>query len=190
MPYFGVGMKTDPFQSCGHCWVFQICWHIECSTFTASSFRIWNSSVGIPSPPPALFIVMLPKAHLNSLSRMSGSRWVIIPSWLYGSLRYFLHNNFVCSCLLFLISSAFVGPYCFYPYCAHLCMKCSLGISNFLEEMSSPSHSLVFLYFFASITEKGCLISPCYIWNSSFRWVSLSLSHLSLVSLLFLKRKI
>ena len=27
-------------QSCGHCGVFQICWHIECSTFTASSFRI------------------------------------------------------------------------------------------------------------------------------------------------------
>ena len=27
-----------------------ICWHIECSTFTASSFRIWNSSTGIPSP--------------------------------------------------------------------------------------------------------------------------------------------
>ena len=36
-------MKTGLFQSCGHCWVFQICWHIECSTFTASSFRIWNS---------------------------------------------------------------------------------------------------------------------------------------------------
>ena len=46
-------MKTDLFQSCGHCWVFQICWHIECSTFTASSFRIWNSSAGIPSPPLA-----------------------------------------------------------------------------------------------------------------------------------------
>ena len=30
--------KTDLFQSCGHCWVFQICWHIECSTFTASNF--------------------------------------------------------------------------------------------------------------------------------------------------------
>ena len=27
-----------PFQSCGHCWVFQICWHIECSTFTALSW--------------------------------------------------------------------------------------------------------------------------------------------------------
>ena len=24
---------------------FQICWHIECSTFTAASFRIWNSSL-------------------------------------------------------------------------------------------------------------------------------------------------
>ena len=36
-------MKTDRFQSCGHCWVFQTCWHIECSTFSASSFRTWNS---------------------------------------------------------------------------------------------------------------------------------------------------
>ena len=43
--FFGIGMKTDLFQSCGHCWVFQICWHIEWSTFTASSFRIWNSLV-------------------------------------------------------------------------------------------------------------------------------------------------
>ena len=38
---------------------FQICWHIECNTCTASSFRIWNSSTGIPSPPLALFVVML-----------------------------------------------------------------------------------------------------------------------------------
>ena len=42
---------------------------IECSTFTASSFRIWNSSTGIPSPPLALVIVMLPKAHFTSLPR-------------------------------------------------------------------------------------------------------------------------
>ena len=61
LPLFEIGMKTDLFQSCDHCWVFQICWHIECSTFTASSFRIWNSSAGIPLPPLALFIVMLPK---------------------------------------------------------------------------------------------------------------------------------
>ena len=48
--------------------VFQICWHIECSIFTASSSRIWNSSTGIPSPSLALFIVMLPNAHLTSHS--------------------------------------------------------------------------------------------------------------------------
>ena len=39
-------------------------------------------------------------------------------------------------------------------------MKCSLGISNFLEEISSISHSVVFLYFFALIAEEGFLISP------------------------------
>ena len=66
LPFFGTGMKIDLLQSCGHCRVFQICWHTECSTFTASSFRIWNSSTGISSPPLALFIVMLPKAHLTS----------------------------------------------------------------------------------------------------------------------------
>src|SRR5574342_46341 len=46
-------------------------------------------------------------------------------------------------------------------YCAHLCMKCSLGISNFLEESSSLSHS-IFLYFFALIGEEGFLISLFY----------------------------
>ena len=84
-------MKTELFQYCGHCWVFQICWHIECSTFTASSFRIWNSSTGIPSPPLALFLVMLSKAHLTSHSRMSGSKWVLTPSWL--RMRHLPRNN-------------------------------------------------------------------------------------------------
>ena len=77
------------FQSCGHWWVFQICWCIECSTFTASSFRIWKNSTGIQSIPLALFIVMFPKAHLTSHSRISGSTLVITPSWLSGSWRYF-----------------------------------------------------------------------------------------------------
>ena len=34
---------------------------------------------------------MLSKAHLTSHSRMSGSRWVITPSWLSGSWRTFLY---------------------------------------------------------------------------------------------------
>ena len=41
-------------------------------------------------------------------------------------------------------------------------MKSSLSVFNFLEEISSLSHSIVFLYFFALITEEGFLISPCY----------------------------
>ena len=95
LPFFGIGMNTDLFQSCSHCWVSQIWWHIECSTFTTSSFRIWNSSTGIPSPALALFVVMLPKAHLTSHSRMCGCRWVITPSWLSGSLKSFLYRSSV-----------------------------------------------------------------------------------------------
>ena len=102
--FLWVGIKTDLFQSCDHCWVFQICWHIECSIFTASSFRIGNSSTGIPSPPLALFIVMLPKAHLTSHSRMSGSRWVTTPLWLSGLWRSVLYSSSVYSRHLFLIS--------------------------------------------------------------------------------------
>ena len=41
-------------------------------------------------------------------------------------------------------------------------MKYSRGISNCLGEISSLSHSIVFLYFFALITEEAFLISPCY----------------------------
>ena len=78
--FFGIALlldwnETHIFQSCGHCWVFQIWWHIECSTVTASSFRILTISAGIPSYPLALFRVVLPNVHLTSQSRMSGSRW-------------------------------------------------------------------------------------------------------------------
>ena len=114
--FFGIaflwdGMKAHFFQSCGHCWVFQIYWHIVCSTFRASSFRIWNSSPGFPSPLLTLFIVMLPKAHLTLHSRISGSShsrvvWLITPSWLSGTWRSVLYSSPVYSCHLFLISSA------------------------------------------------------------------------------------
>ena len=35
------------------------------------------------------------------------------------------------------------------------------------------------------IAEEGFLISPCYIWNSAFRWLYLSFSPLPYASLLF-----
>ena len=46
----------------------------------------------------------------------------------------------VYPCHLFLITSVSV------LYCAHLCMKCSFVVSNFLEELSSLSHSVDFIY--------------------------------------------
>ena len=109
-------MKTDLFQSCGHCWVFQICWHIECSTFTASSFRTWNSSTGIPSPTVALFAVILPEARLTSHFRMSGSQWVITTFWLSESWRSFLYSSSLYSCHLFFISYVSVRSIAFLSF--------------------------------------------------------------------------
>ena len=56
-----------------------------------------------------------------------------------------------------------IGPYHFCPLSSpSLHEMFSLGISNFLEEISSLSHYVVFLYFFALIAEEDFLISPCY----------------------------
>ena len=49
---------------------------------------------------------MLSKVHLTSHSRMSGSRWVITPSWLSGSWISFLYSSSVYSCHLFLTSAS------------------------------------------------------------------------------------
>ena len=163
-------MKTDLFQSCGHCWVFQICWHMECSTFTASSFRIWDSSTGIPSPPLALFVVMLSKAHLTLHSRMSGSRWLITPLWLSGSWGSFLYSSSVYSCHLFLKSSYSVR---------------SIPFLSFIEPIFAwnvPLVSLIFLkrslvfpiLLFSSISlhwslRKAFLFLLAILWNSAFR---------------------
>ena len=179
-------MKTDLFQSCGHCWVFQICWYIECNTFTASSYRIWNSSTGIPSTPLALFVVMLHKAHLTSHSRMSGSRWMITPLWLFESWWSFFIQffcvflppllNIFCFCQVHTISVL---------YCAHLCMKCPLGVSNFLKR------SLVFpILLFSSISfhcslRKAFLYHFALLWSSTLRWIYLSFSPFPFATLLF-----
>ena len=179
-------MKTDLFQSCGHCWVFQICWHIECSTFTVSSFRIWNSSTGVPSPPLALFIVMLSKAHLTSHSRMSGSRWVIIPSWLSGSWRSFLYTSSLYSCQLFLTSSAYVRSIPFLsfiepiiawniPFVSWIFLKRSLVFPILLFSFISLHSSL----------RKAFLSLLAILWNFAFKWVYLSFSPLLFASLLF-----
>ena len=154
-------MKIDLFQSCGRCWVFQICWHNEFSTLIESSFKIWNSPTGITSSPLALFVIMLPKAHLTSYSRMPDSRWVITSSWLPGSLRAFLYSS-VYSCHLFLISSASTRSLLFMSFIVPIFVWNVPLVTPIFLEISSLSSSIVFLYFFALITLKGSLISPCY----------------------------
>ena len=47
--FFGIEMKINLFQSCGHCWVIQIYWHIVCGTLTAPSFRTWNQFSSVQS---------------------------------------------------------------------------------------------------------------------------------------------
>ena len=55
----------------------------------------------------------------------------------------------------------------------------------FFEEISSLSHFVVFLYFFAWSLRKTFLSLLAILWNSSFKWVHLSFSPLPLMSLLF-----
>ena len=172
-------MKTDLFQSCGHCWVFQICWDIECHTFTASSFRIWNSSTGILSSPLALFMVMLPKAHLTSHSRMSGSKWVITPLWFSWLWRSFLYSSSVYCYHLFLISSASVRSVPFLSFIE------PIFASNVpLVSLIFLKRSLVFpILLFSSISlhwmlRKAFLSLLAILWNSAFKWVYLSFSPL------------
>ena len=64
-------------------------------------------------------------------------------------------------------------------------MKCSLDISNFLEEISNLSHFIVFLYFFALITGEGFLISPFYSLELCIQMDISFLSPLLFPSLLF-----
>ena len=50
LAFFGIPFLWDcnenwPFPALCHCWVFQICWHIECSTLTASSFRSQRNTI-------------------------------------------------------------------------------------------------------------------------------------------------
>ena len=125
---------------------------------------------------------MLHKAHLTSHSKITGSRWVITPLWLSGSWRSLLHSSSVYYCHLFLIFSASVRSI---PFPSFIVPKCSLGISNFLEEFSRLSYSIAFLYFLHWSLWKVFLSLLATLWNFAFKWVNLSFSPLLLTSLLF-----
>ena len=106
---------------------------------------------------------MLPKAHLASHSRMSGSRWVITPSWLYGSGRPFLYSSSVHSCHLFLTFAAFVRSALFLSFIVPI------------FAWNVPLVSLIFL--------KRSLVFPILLFSSIYLHWSLKKAFLS--SLLF-----
>ena len=135
-------------------------------------FRIWNSWTGIPSPPLALFIMILPKAHLTSHSRMTGSKWVITPSWLSGSWRSFLYSSSVYSCHLFLVSSASFRSI---PFLSFIVPVFAWNVP--LVSLIFLKRSLVFtVLFFPSISlhwslRKAFLFLLTVLWNCAFKWV-------------------
>ena len=118
-------MKTDIFQSCGHCWVFQICWHIDCSTFTASFFRIWNSSTGIPSPPLALLWHFLRPTWLHIPGCLAVSEWSHHCGYLGDEDLFCIAP--LCILATFLIYSASVRPIRFLSFII-------LEISDYLRD--------------------------------------------------------
>ena len=124
--------------------------------------------------------------YLTSYSKMSGSKWVITPSWLSRSLRSFLYSSYVYSCHIFFISSASVR---------------SIPFLSFIEPIFAwniPLVSLIFLkrslvfpiLLFSSISlhwslRKAFLSLLAILWNSAFKWEYLSFSAVPFTSLLF-----
>ena len=129
---------------------------------------------------------MLLKAHLTSHSRMSGSRWVITPSWLSGLWRSFLYSSSVYSCHLFLISSASVRSILFLSFIVPI-----FAWNVPLVSLIFLKRSLVFpILLFSSIflhwsLRKAFLSLLAILWKSAFKWVYLAFSPLPLASLLF-----
>ena len=168
-------MKTDLFQSCCHCWVFQICWHIECSTFTASSFRIWNSSTGIPSPPLALFIVMLSKAHLTSHSKMSDH---LAPGeWshpVYTLWYIVIENSRVKLCSIIEKIMPIINSFrCRVKHSSSLDSDAKNGIAVKVLFNSHVSHtySIMLVFFFL---HTAFSITPYLVWTKSFLYLKSS----------------
>ena len=155
-------MKTDLFQSCGHCWVFKSCWHIECSTFTASSFRIWNSSTGIPSPPLALFVVMLSKAHLTSHSDV----------WLEVSDHTIM--------TIWVVKIFFVQFFCVFlpPLLNIFASVRSIPFLSFIEPIVAWNVPLVSLIFL-----KRSLVFPILLFSSTKRLDILIINQLHMFSI-------
>ena len=61
LPFFGIGRKLTFSSPVATAEYSKFAGILSAALSATSSFRIWNSSTGIPSPPLALFVVMLSK---------------------------------------------------------------------------------------------------------------------------------
>ena len=120
---------------------------------------------------------MFPKAHLTLHSRKSGSKWVITPSWLSGSLRYFPYNFSRYSYRLILIYSASVRPIPFLSFIVPIVAWNSplLSLMSLMKPLSFP------ILLFSSVSlhyhlKKAFFSLFALLWNSAFWWVYLSFS--------------
>ena len=152
-----------------------------CTPCLSRISALYDMPTGIPSPPLGLFIVMLPKAHLTSHSRMSGSRWEITPSSLSRSWRSFLYHSSVYSCHLFLISSASVRSM---PFLSFIVPIFAWNVP--LVSLIFLKRSLVFPILLSSSISlhwslRKVLSLLAILWNSAFKWVYLFLLCFSLL---------
>ena len=156
--FFGIAFLWDWKEN----WPFPVLWPLLFSKFAG----ILSSTLS-QHHLLALFIVMLPKAHLTSHSRMSGSRWVITP-WLSGSRSFCM----VLLCI-FLVSSASVRSIPFLsfivpifawsvPLVSPIFLKRSLVFPSLLFSFISL-HSSLRKAFFLSLLFSGALHSVGYI---------------------------
>ena len=121
LPFFGIGMKTDIFQFCGHYWVFQICWLIECSTFTASSFRI-SSSVY------SCHLFLISSASVRSIPFLSFIEPIFAWNAPLVSLVLLEISIFLSCCLLYSLAFFTVEGFLISPCCSlELCIQ--MGVS-------------------------------------------------------------
>ena len=129
---------------------------------------------------------MLSKTHLTSHSRMSGSRWVITPSWVSGSWRSFLYSSSVYSCHLFSITSASIR---FLPFLSFIEPIFAWNIP--LVSLVFLKRSLVFPILLCSsislhwLLRKAFLSLLAILWKSVFKWEYLSFFPSFFVSLHF-----
>ena len=115
-----------------------------------------------PSAPLVFSIVLIHKDGLTSHSKMSGSRWAIIPSWISGYWRSFLYNSSVYYLHLFLIHSASVKSVPFLFFISTIFAWGVPLVSLIFLNISCLSHYIIFLFFFffSFFTKVSFLISP------------------------------